>query len=147
MGTEPNSETGRGAGVASQEAITAAVVDVLSNPDVICMLCAVVSPNGGSSFSFALVAADGKGKWLSRLCSCICWCELKVILAVIFLLATGASLPGDVPHSLELASLGLQLTPRGEDPLTARCCWLSFILEQKRPMQGCFFWNKHAFQT
>ena len=56
-GTEPNSETGRGAGVASQEAITAAVVDALSNPDVIRRLRAVVSPDGSSS---AMVAADGK---------------------------------------------------------------------------------------
>ena len=35
------------------------------------------------------------------------------------LLATGASPLGDMPHSVELASLGLPLTPGGEDPLTA----------------------------
>lgn len=32
------------------------------------------------------------------------------------LLATGASPLGDMPHSVELASLGLPLTPGGEDP-------------------------------
>ena len=44
----------------SQEAVTAAVLDALSNPDVICRLCAVVSPDGGSSSDSAMVAADGK---------------------------------------------------------------------------------------
>ena len=34
-GTNPTLETGRRAGVASQEAVTTAVLDTLSNPDVI----------------------------------------------------------------------------------------------------------------
>ena len=59
-GTDPNSETGRGAGVASQEAVTAAVLDALSNPDVIRRLRTVISPDGGSSSGSVMVAADGK---------------------------------------------------------------------------------------
>ena len=43
-----------------QEAVTPAVLEALSNPDVIRRLCAVVSPDGDSSSGSAMVAADGK---------------------------------------------------------------------------------------
>ena len=65
-GPESNTrrETGRGTDEVSQEVVTAAILDALSNPDIIRRLLAVVSP-GGPSDSDSLTAASG-GEWLSR---------------------------------------------------------------------------------
>ena len=61
-------EAGRGPGV-SQELVTAAVLDALSNPDVIRRLVAAVSPgtSDGSGASSSAAAADGKFLFVLKL--------------------------------------------------------------------------------
>ena len=77
--------------VVSQELITAAVMDALSNPDVIRKIVAAVSPGTG----------EGSGTSSSAN------------------VADGASPLGDMPNPSELASLGLSLGTGGaKDPLT-----------------------------
>ena len=44
----------------SQEAVTTTVLNALSNPEVVCTLLAVVSPDGGSGSASSTPAADGK---------------------------------------------------------------------------------------
>ena len=44
---------------------------------------------------------------------------IYIYVSLVFLLAAGASLLGNMPDASELASLRLPLTPGGEDPLTA----------------------------
>ena len=65
-GPESNArrETGRGTGEVGREVVTAAVLDALSNPDVICRLLAVVSPGGPSGSGSSMAASDGE--WLSQ---------------------------------------------------------------------------------
>ena len=50
---------GAGTGV-NQEAVTTAVLNALSNPEVVRTLLAVVSPDGGSGSASSTPAADGK---------------------------------------------------------------------------------------
>ena len=52
---------GRGAGTGvSQEAVTTAVLNFLSNPDAIRRLLAVISPDGGLGSASSTPTADGK---------------------------------------------------------------------------------------
>ena len=58
----PEPDGGRGAGEANQEAVTAAVLNALSNPEVIRRMLAVVSPEGpgGSASSRSASRTDGE---------------------------------------------------------------------------------------
>ena len=120
-------EGGTGTGV-SQEAVTTAVLSVLSNyPEVVRRLLAVVSSDGGSGSASSTLAADGKLSLFMhqvRLFSTY-WLIIYVLVQAnsyiivmfcscfIVLLAAGASPLGDMPQPAELASLGLPLAPGG----------------------------------
>ena len=54
----PEAGGGAGTGV-SREAITTAILNALSNPEVVCRLLAVVSPGGSSGSALSTLAADG----------------------------------------------------------------------------------------
>ena len=99
--------------------VTAAVLDALSNPDVIHRLLAVVS--SGGALGSGLSTAVSNGELLSQWLYCCLWARAVVDCYIAFLLATGASLLGDMPNASKAASLGLLLAPGpgSEDPLTA----------------------------
>ena len=117
----------------SQELVTAAVLDALSNPDVIRRLVATVSPgtSDGSGVSSSAAAADGKFLFVlnSRTIAVFCGASQLIRALTVALLFTGASPLGDMPRSSELSLLGLTLAPGGEDP--HRGCGFGDICEQE----------------
>ena len=132
-------EASRGPGV-SQELVTAAVLDALSNPDVIRRLVAAVSPgtSEASGTSSSVAAADDKFfslyscvLWREPACPCIGHCSLvfRSFHAGDHASLIGAGLAGAYARSRRQRS-------------SHCCCWFSDVFEQERSMHnGAIVWS------
>ena len=106
------SSAGCGANKVNQEAVTAAVLDTLSNPKVIRRMLAVISPEGPTGSASSKTASETDVELIWQRPNILQYghepsSHLYETVSLVFLLAAGASPLGDMPDVAELASLQL----------------------------------------